>query len=50
MALAPVLGYLHDRNDRRGRASTGLVEKHGTIASAAYFTFMAAGLTMYFDF
>lgn len=50
MALAPVLGYLHDKNDRQGKASTGLVARHGSIATAAYLTFMAAGLTMYFDF
>jgi hypothetical protein len=50
MAMAPVLGYLNDKNRRQGKESTGLVKAHGGIASAAYISFMAAGLTMYFDF
>ncbi len=50
MALVPVLGYLHDQNNKKGKASTGLVSAHGSLATVAYAAFMAAGLTMYFDF
>ena len=50
MAMAPVLGYLNDKNRRSGKESSGLVKAHGGIATAAYISFMAAGLTMYFDF
>ncbi len=50
MALAPVLGYLHHQNDKKAERSSGLVNAHGGIATAAYLSFMAAGLTMYFDF
>jgi hypothetical protein len=50
MALVPVLGYIHDQNNRAGKESTGLVKAHGDLASIAYFTFLAAGATMYFDF
>ncbi|MGZ3788783.1 MAG: hypothetical protein ACXVLQ_09685 [Bacteriovorax sp.] len=50
MALTPVLGYIHKENDNKGKASSGLVNAHGGIATAAYISFMAAGLTMYFDF
>jgi hypothetical protein len=50
MAMAPVLGYLNDKNRRHGKESTGLVKAHGGVATAAYISFLAAGLTMYFDF
>jgi cytochrome b561 len=50
MALVPVLGYLHDQDNKKGKASTGLVAAHGGLATIAYAAFMAAGLTMYFDF
>ena len=50
MAIVPVLGYIHKENDRKGKASTGIVKAHGGLASAAYFTFLSAGLVMYFDF
>lgn len=50
MAIVPVLGYLHDQNNKNGKASSGLVKAHGGLASIAYTAFMAAGLTMYFDF
>lgn len=50
MAIVPVLGYLHDQNNKKGKSSTGLVSAHGGLATVAYATFMAAGLTMYFDF
>jgi hypothetical protein len=44
------LGYLHDQNNKKGKESSGLVSAHGSLATAAYAAFMAAGLTMYFDF
>lgn len=50
MALVPVLGYLHDQNNKNGKTSSSLVKAHGGLASIAYAAFMAAGLTMYFDF
>ncbi len=50
MAIVPILGYINKENARKGKESTGLVAAHGGLASAAYFSFMAAGLTMYFDF
>jgi len=50
MAIVPVVGYLHDQNNKKGKASTGIVSAHGGLASVAYAAFMAAGLTMYFDF
>lgn len=50
MAIVPVLGYLHKENDRKGKKSTGIVEAHGALATAAYISFMSAGLVMYFDF
>jgi cytochrome b561 len=50
MAIVPVLGYLHDQNNKKGKESSGLVDAHGSVASVAYATFMAAGLSMYFDF
>lgn len=50
MAIVPVLGYMNKENARKGKESTGLVAAHGGLASAAYISFMAAGLTMYFDF
>ncbi len=50
MAIVPILGYLHKENDRKGKESKGLVAAHGGLATAAYVSFMAAGLTMYFDF
>jgi hypothetical protein len=50
MAMAPVLGYLNEKNARSGKESSGLVKAHGGVATAAYISFMAAGLTMYFDF
>lgn len=50
MAIVPVLGYLHKENDLKGKESTGIIKAHGALATAAYFSFMAAGLTMYFDF
>lgn len=50
MAVVPVLGYLHDQNNKKGKASTGIVASHAGLASVAYAAFMAAGLTMYFDF
>jgi hypothetical protein len=50
MAVVPVLGYLHDQNNKKGKASTGIVSAHGGLATIAYLSFMAAGATMYFDF
>ncbi len=50
MAVVPVLGYLHKKNDDKGKESSGLVKAHGGLATAAYIAFMSAGLTMYFDF
>lgn len=50
MALVPVLGYLHDQNNKKGKESTGIVGAHAGLASVAYLTFIAAGATMYFDF
>jgi len=50
MAVVPILGYLHKENDRKGKESKGIVSAHGGLATAAYISFMAAGLTMYFDF
>jgi hypothetical protein len=50
MAIVPVLGYLHKENDLKGKKSSGIVNAHGALASAAYISFMSAGLVMYFDF
>lgn len=50
MAVVPVLGLIHKNNDNKGRESTGLVKNHAGLATAAYASFMAAGLVMYFDF
>jgi cytochrome b561 len=50
MALVPVLGYLHDQNNKKGKESTGIVGAHAGLATVAYLTFIAAGATMYFDF
>lgn len=50
MAIVPVLGYLHKENDLKGKKSTGIVNAHGALATAAYLSFMSAGLVMYFDF
>jgi hypothetical protein len=50
MAVVPVLGLIHKNNDNKGRESTGLVKQHAGLAGAAYASFMAAGLVMYFDF
>lgn len=50
MAVVPVLGLIHKNNDNKGRESKGIVKAHGGLATAAYISFMAAGLTMYFDF
>lgn len=50
MAIVPVLGYLAKRDSNKGRESKGIVKAHGGIATIAYLTFMASGLTMYFDF
>lgn len=50
MAVVPVLGLIAKNNEDKGRASSGLVKNHGGLGKAAFFSFMAAGLTMYFDF
>jgi len=50
MAVVPVLGLIHKNNDNKGRPSSGLVKQHAGLAGAAYASFMAAGLVMYFDF
>lgn len=50
MALAPVLGYLAKEDANKGKESKGIVKAHGGVATAAYISLMAAGLTMYFDF
>ena len=50
MAIVPVLGYINKDNDSKGKRSHGLVAAHGSLASVAYISFMAAGLTMFFDF
>ena len=50
MAIVPVIGLIHKNNDDKGRPSSGIVKAHGGLATAAYISFMAAGLTMYFDF
>ena len=50
MAIVPVLGYIHNQNDRKGIRSTGIVKAHDTLAKIAYISFMSAGLTMVFDF
>lgn len=50
MAIVPVLGYLHKENDRKNKSSNGIVNAHGSLATAAYISFMSAGLVMYFDF
>lgn len=50
MAIVPVLGLIHKNNDDKHRESTGIVKAHPALATAAYISFMAAGLTMYFDF
>ncbi|MDD4974963.1 MAG: hypothetical protein PHY93_11465 [Bacteriovorax sp.] len=50
MTITPILGYLAKEDANKGKESTGLVKAHGGIATAAYLSFMAAGLTMYFDF
>ena len=50
MAIVPVLGYIHKDNDNKGKPSSGLVKAHGALATAAYISFMSAGLVMYFDF
>ena len=50
MVIAPVLGYIYKDNHSKGKESSGIVKAHGGLATAAYISFMAAGLTMYFDF
>lgn len=50
MALSPLLGYLNHENKEKGKKSSALVKNHGGVAKAAYYSFMAAGLAMYFDF
>ena len=50
MAITPILGYLAKEDANKGKKSTGIVKAHGGIATVAYLSFMAAGLTMYFDF
>ena len=50
MAIVPVLGYIHNQNDRKGIRSTGIVNAHDTLAKIAYISLMSAGLTMVFDF
>ncbi|MDO9181679.1 MAG: hypothetical protein Q7U04_04685 [Bacteriovorax sp.] len=50
MVLTPILGYLAKEDANKGKESKGIVKAHGGIATAAYLSFMAAGLTMYFDF
>jgi cytochrome b561 len=50
MTITPILGYLAKEDANKGKESTGIVKAHGGIATAAYLSFMAAGLTMYFDF
>jgi hypothetical protein len=50
MAVVPVLGLIHKNDANHGRESKGIVKAHGGLATAAYISFMAAGLTMYFDF
>jgi cytochrome b561 len=50
MAIVPVLGYIHKENDNKGKKSTGIVQAHGALATAAYIAFMSAGAVMYFDF
>lgn len=49
MAIVPVLGYLAKEDANKHKKSTGLVEKHGDLATVAYASFMAAGLTMLLD-
>lgn len=50
MAIVPILGYLNKKDHDKGKEPTGIVKAHGTLAPIAYFSFMAAGLSMYFDF
>ncbi|MBC7537680.1 MAG: hypothetical protein H7281_02575 [Bacteriovorax sp.] len=50
MTITPILGYLAKENANKGKESTGILKAHGAIATAAYLSFMASGLTMYFDF
>jgi len=50
MAITPILGYLAKEDANKGKESKGIVKAHGGLATAAYLSFMAAGITMYFDF
>lgn len=50
MTIVPVLGYLAKKDADAHRESKGIVKAHGGLATAAYASFMAAGLSMYFDF
>jgi hypothetical protein len=50
MVAAPILGYLHKKNLDDHKTSSSLVKNHGGVGSAAYASFMLAGLVMYFDF
>lgn len=50
MAVVPVLGYLRKEDLNHHRKSSGIVKSHESLASVAFLSFMAAGLTMYFDF
>jgi hypothetical protein len=50
MAIVPILGYLNKKDHDNGKEPTGIKKAHGGLATAAYASFMAAGLSMYFDF
>lgn len=50
MAVVPILGLLNKKDHENGKKPSGIVAAHDGLASAAYFSFMAAGAAMYFDF
>lgn len=50
MTIVPILGYINKRDHEKGREPTGIAKAHGALATTAYASFMAAGLSMYFDF
>lgn len=50
MVLAPILGYIYKRNEERGKASSGLVKQHPTIAGIGYGAFALSAALMTIEF
>ena len=50
MILAPILGHLANEKYRKGEQPDGIVQHHNAIAYTAYFSFLAAAMTMTFEF